>query len=280
MARFAEHNSAVAKEWRARVDLPGAWKKAANQTGTHGEAGGLYVELDCVGGRRAYLKPLKKSGHRRAAREKIAFDLAFELGATVPPVVLAENSRSDARERNVAVSLILYPQQFSWGQMKIFLAEPDGEVASTVASRIHADAASAFVLDTWLGQTDHDDHDSNIIFGYEGSEYAEGRFIFLDYAFSMGVTGGWSDEKYLPCHPAAFPKRMLAELRPGEVASALERADSIDEEVVRSIVTRVPDDFLPPAEKETICSGLLARKPKLAEALKSFSTQNKEEVNE
>jgi len=89
-------NEEIAGRWRATAIAPWAWTPARNASGTldvvvEGEAGGLMVTCPELGGRRAYMKPLKKgsrAGFERAAREKIASDLAFDLKVPVPPVVL------------------------------------------------------------------------------------------------------------------------------------------------------------------------------------------------
>ncbi len=271
MTTIAERNREISEAWRRRVELPGRWRRSSSQAGGllvagKGEAGGYFVELDAVAGRRAYLKPHKRHGWRRAAREKIASDLAGDLGVTVPPVLLAVNEAPDV-ERWVCVSLLLYPHQFSWSQIRNFLGENESPIVSELASLMSAPAARAFAFDTWLDQTDHHDHPSNIVFGYEGSDYRTGEFIFLDYAFSLGVSGGWANEGYRACQAAPFPARMCSTLSEPVLEETVQRIEATSEGQIEDVVNRIPWQWLPDAEKQVIVTGLLERRQLVRPAL-------------
>jgi len=270
----ADRNREISETWRRLVELPGRWRRSSSQAGgllvaERGEAGGYFVELDAVPGRRAYLKPLKRHGWRRAAREKIASDLAGEIGVTVPPVLLAVNEAADV-ERWACVSLLLYPHQFSWSQIRNFLGENESPIAGELASMMAAPAARAFAFDTWLDQTDHNDHPSNIVFGYEGNDYRSGEFIFLDYAFSMGVSGGWANEGFRACHAAPFPPRMCSSLNRLVLEEAVQRIEAFSGAKVEDVVNRIPWQWLPDADKQVIVAGLLERRRLVRGALQSY----------
>lgn len=265
-----DSNQRIAGEWRARVETRGGWRKTSSHAGglfdvdANGEAGGFFVELNELRGRRAYLKPLKRHDWRRAAREKIAADLAWELCITVPPVLLSINE--DARaERYVCVSLVLFPQQFSWGQLEAHMAEGEGPFAA-VRARLINQAASTFVFDTWLGQSDHQ-KPSNIVYGYEGASYADGRFVFLDYAFSMGISGNWAGDGYRRCDPAPFPAYMVENFDEGAVLRSVERVEQVSNAAVEEIVSRIPWQWLRDEERQTILTGLLARRTMVRSSL-------------
>ena len=169
------------------------WSTCANQAGVlgyvaEGESGGRFVVADRWPGRRGYMKPRRRDPdprHARAAREKICSDLAYEVGCRVPPVVLAR--REDApidEERGCCVSLVMYPRQFPWEQIKRFLdAAPPG--TEILRERLPVAAAEGLVFDTWVGQTDHaDHHPHNIVFGYmvesdASQPFAEAEYVFL-----------------------------------------------------------------------------------------------------
>jgi len=272
MATVAERNREIAREWRAIVELPGAWRRASSQAGgllvaAPGEAGGFFVEVDAVPGRRAYLKPLKKHGWRRAARGKIASDLAYEVGVSVPPVLLTVNEKVPDAERWACVSLLMYPHQFSWGQIRNFLAEGESPIVPEISALMSAPASRAIAFDTWLDQTDHNDHPSNIVFGYEGSAYQSGVFVFLDYAFSMGVSGTWKDEGFRACGPAPFPPRMCGSLSVPVLEQVISAIEAVPDDVVLDVVQRVPWQWLPDDEKQVILAGLLGRRRLVRAAL-------------
>lgn len=274
MTTVAERNREISESWRGAVELPGRWRRSSSQAGgllvaEKGEAGGFFVELDAVPGRRAYLKPLKRHGWRRAAREKIASDLAAELGVTVPPVLLAVNEAADV-ERWACVSLLLYPHQFSWSQIRNFLGENESPIASELASLLSAPAARAFAFDTWVDQTDHNDHPSNIVFGYEGNDYRAGEFIFLDYAFSMGVSGSWATEGFRACRAAPFPPRMCSSLSIPVLEETLQKIEAFSQVRIEEVVNRIPWQWLPDADKQLIVAGLLERRQLVRSALGGY----------
>ncbi len=110
-------NTEIATRWRDAVMSPHAeWKTSPNKAGyVEGMSKGFMVSC-CELDRRAYLKPIEPMGDV-AAREKIASDLAFELGVAVPPVVLARRSDLEVllggKEECVMLSLVMYQTQHS-----------------------------------------------------------------------------------------------------------------------------------------------------------------------
>ena len=112
-----------AADWRQSLVSDHAWTQCANQAGAiQEEAGGYFVEAAGFP-RRAYLKPANPhpdaANRARAAREKLASDLAFDLGLCVPPVLLANRANPPAGcESAVAVTLVMYPRQWPWEQIR------------------------------------------------------------------------------------------------------------------------------------------------------------------
>lgn len=137
-----------------------------------------------------------------------------------------------------------------------------------------APATRAFAFDTWLDQTDHNDHPSNIVFGYEGSDYQSGMFIFLDYAFSMGVSGTWKAEGYRECRPAPFPPRMCGSVNVPVLEETISQIEAVTENVLADVVNRVPWQWLPDDEKQVILAGLLGRRRLVRQALGSYLGRN------
>jgi hypothetical protein len=266
----------IAAEWRGLVDPPYNWAKCANQAGAladyrEGEGGGFFVQSDRLEGRRAYLKPRQPDAARvfcRAAREKIASDLAAEIGVCVPPVVLAHRFDAAGEENYVCVSLVMYPRQWSWAQIRAFLADRGGSpVAQAVAALVPKSAAQGIAFDTWLGQGDHADHPHNIIFGYDPNDDADRSFVFLDYAMAMGVRGAWENRGYSACPVAPFPPYMGQNLDRKALAETISVIESVPESRIRNLVGRIPPSYLPSEKGAIIADGLVERRRLIRAAL-------------
>jgi len=87
---FSPDVEALAADWRGRCETSGdEWKPTSVVGAVHGEAAGYFVTSGTVNG---YAKPSKLDTSPkpwpRAAHEKIAANLAFELGLPLPTVLL------------------------------------------------------------------------------------------------------------------------------------------------------------------------------------------------
>lgn len=266
--------------WRDEIFSPFTWRSAPSQAGTIpqvpvGEAGGLYVHCDELGSRRAYLKPRRKQRGpftNRAGREKIAADLAHDLGVRVPPVVLyIRRDAPHGEEELTCLSLVMYPKQWSWELARSYIVDPlRSETCNRIAmSKLPAAAARALALDAWVGQLDHGDHPNNIIFGYPYGAPEQGEFVFLDYSWSLGFGGGiapyanhptWADGRWADDLPIAFPPHMRRFLDRTELDHFLGKIEAFDESVLEHIVGRVPQDYIHDAERRIVLEGLVGRK--------------------
>lgn len=273
MTRWEAVAGRIAGEWRANASLPYRWRPCGNQSGVlgylvEGEGGGCFVESDAIGGRRAYMKPIRR-GYNRAAREKIASDLAYDLEVPVPPAILA--TREDARsgeERYVCASLVLFPRQFPWLQIKQYASDPTSPVAQAIGNSMPDAAARALAFDTWLAQGDHNDHPHNVVFGYNPRDGASsGSFIFLDYAFSMGCPHGWSDGKFNVCAAVPFSQTMIDYMDKAKLDACIGQIEGYPEDRLAGITGRIPGTHLPAPEAEKIQESLLARRALVRQAL-------------
>jgi hypothetical protein len=267
----------IAAEWHEAVFIPYAWRKCANQAGVvgslaPGEGGGFFVECDRVG-RRAYLKPTRTDpnpSRARAAREKIAADLAYELGVPVPPVVLGERHEHGSDERYVSVSLVMYPRQWSWRQTKGLIPDA-GEAGRLVRAALPLSAARGLVFDAWLDQTDHaDGHDHNIVFGYDPAAIENNCLIFLDYAMSLGWGGRWAKEGYKHTDPPPFPPFLSNFLDKSVLADTIEAIERFPTQRIEHLVSRIPDTHLAQQERPMIIDGLNHRRSTVRTILKSY----------
>ncbi len=267
---------ATVHPWREHAVSPWSWRHSPNQAGasvhpTKGEAGGLYVVSDDLGGCRAYLKPLCRPNHEgqvRAAREKIVSDIAHDLGVSVPPVLLYDRGGTPSgEERFVCVSRVMYPRQWSWQETKqlIIGSDQDDRATKIVTAALAQEPARAFALDAWVGQPDHDDHPHNIVFGYQPSATPEGHFVFLDYAWSLGYARGdspynWDGEGWNKTIAPPFPPHMLRFLDKGVLDETVARIENMEDKAIKEVVERIPGPFLPEDQRTTILNGLLGRK--------------------
>ena len=277
--------------WRDYVMSPWSWTRASNQAGNlptpvKGEAGGFDVTSAALGGRRAYLKPLRRGAtpaHARAAREKIASDLAHDLGVRVPPVVLYQRQGFPSGEEEfVCVSLVMHRRQWSWQLMhsRILSASADDEERKIAMLTMPKAAAQGLALDTWLQQLDHGGpdgkrgHPHNIIYGYDGAPET-GEYVFLDYAFSLGfplqpanenawANGGWKNELFPP-----FPAFMLRWLDKDELEAKVSGIESYDDSAISTLVGRLPETHLAKDQQQIIIDGLIGRKKLVRKILSS-----------
>jgi hypothetical protein len=263
-------NVEIAAQWRTTCISPYVWRPDGDQHGVKtGEAGGYRVVADGFP-RRGYLKPANAHGdeavHARAAREKIASDLAFDLNLKVPPAVLTSREQPPAGcTPYVVVSLIMYPQQWTWSEVR-GLAIEQSPLGAAMAGAL-ARCTSLLAFDTWLGQTDHGDHPDNVIWGYNPTRLGESAIIFLDYANSMGFNGEWANDGWQNVAAAPWPPRMLDHIAPAELQQTVERIEGFSQDAIREVVNRIPDPFLAAEHKTAITAGLIGRRALVAGAL-------------
>lgn len=266
-------NDELAALWRREVTLGCRWNESTSQSGVlgdvqEGEAGGLFVTTDRWPARRAYMKPRRLDPdprRARAAREKICADLAHEVGCNVPPVVLARREgRPHGEERACSVSLVMYPRQFSWEQVKKFVeAGPPG--TELLRDRLPVAAAKGVAFDTWVGQTDHNDHPHNIVFGFLPPDDAsqpivDGNYVFLDFAMALGWGGGWEGQSWNVLGIAPFPPAMQAAIDRSTLGGILDQIENVSDDTISGVVRRIPDDYLVPEQREVILRGLIGRR--------------------
>ncbi len=262
-------NEEIAKDWRTRAVSTLKWMRCSNQTGLiEGEAGGYYVEAEGFH-RRGYLKPA--NAHQdaaevsRAAREKIAADLAYDLGLPVPPVQLTyRENPPPGCETAVAVSLIMYPAQHAWETIRDIPVN-QAPIGLAVAQAM-SNCSPMFVFDTWVAQTDHNDHPHNIVWGYDPKTLSDSRIIFLDFAFSMGCRGEWENGGWRTITKAGFPAKMLNHLNSDSVLETIHKISDLNDTQIQEVIMRIPKSHLDEEQKEYIYQGLIGRKPLLYQA--------------
>jgi hypothetical protein len=262
-------NGEISKLWRAEVVSTLPWAKSASQIGIiHGqECSGHYVTAPGIG-RRAYLKPLKllEDHAQRAvpAREKIASDLAYDLGLPVPPAVLVPSPGS--LPAGAVVSLVLYPFQWAWEQVRWLT--PDDSVTAAAMNKVLAESAAAMlVFDTWVGQTDHDDHPHNIVWGYDTGDPTVSQIVYLDFARALGCENTWAGGAWTDLVEAPFPRKLRSLATNEAIEQAIDRVLQLSADSIRGVVHRIPNDYLDINQKCIIAEALLGRRDALKSTL-------------
>jgi len=157
----------------------------------------------------------------------------------------------------------MYPRQFSWEQVKKFVeAGPPG--TELLRDRLPIAAAKGVAFDTWVAQTDHNDHPHNIVFGFVPGDASEpivdGDYLFLDYAMALGWGGGWEGEGWNALGIAPFPPAMQAAIDRSTLGGILDQIENVSDETISAVVNRIPDDYLVPEQRAVILRGLIGRR--------------------
>lgn len=238
-----------------------------------GQHGGYFACSPAFPGRVVHLKPRFKTTYPVAAREKIASDLAHDLNVPVAPVVLSIIQEppplAPARCREVALSLRMFRQAEPWSLVRGRITGRIGARGFGMGDRARRaaviDAARAFVFDVWVGQYDHtNNHTSNFIYGFDESTGPDGAFSFFDYEMALGAFN-WPPID----PPIRFPPELLALVSREEVTNTVDRITQFPANSIRTIVGRIPEQFLHREEGERIVSGLMERRPQLRAAVDS-----------
>ncbi len=225
----------------------------------------------------AYMKPLIKSAlHPRAAYEKIASDLAFEVTINLPPVALyrrpdlaeLDDPSPDGEARLVALSLV---PRIRWEWRFLFdCSRADGGMPSSLpalaelARQVLAASSGVVAFDAWLGNTDRNNTRNALLArGDDGSC----EMLFIDYAITMDYDGKWGQGEFQAYHRLELPAFFAACIRKDEVEAATTRIGNLANDVIREIVGRIPDDFLGVEHRSQLVDWLLWRKEKLRPAL-------------
>ena len=149
---------ALKKKWRNDLFSTDPWVRNPVDQFVPGDSRGFRVKHASVpyGG---YLKPTKSRAEKNpslAAHEKIAADLAADLGLPVPPVLLYD--RPDAptsEESRCCVSLVMYPKQTAW--RLLFKSETEvrtKEIVGKDTAAWLAPYSGMHVFNLWVGQVD------------------------------------------------------------------------------------------------------------------------------
>jgi len=262
------------KRWREEVWLDHDWKFDRHRQSSPGILDGMWIAHDPLfAPYGAYLKPTNKCTYPAAAREKIAADLAHDVGVPVAPVILTDAPPSfGSPQKEACVSLVTHPKQppYSWaldGSM------PLTPVVELMCSRAKEACSKIVVFDMWIGNYDRNTLD-NIVYGEDEDAPERAAFCAIDHSSSMGGCGrvstwrgdGWSDMQRLP-----FPPVLESHLDKATMLSAAIAIHSVLDSEIRHCVERIPERYMSSAIKNETVNGLLGRKQLLRAFVLQFS---------
>lgn len=103
----------------------------------------------------------------------------------------------------------------------------------------------------------------NIVFGYVLGDDpkqppVEAEYVFLDFAMALGWGGLWEGDGAQAMGAAPFPPGMIEAIDTISLGGMLDRIESITDATIAGIVNRIPDDYLPAAQREVIASGIFS----------------------
>lgn len=261
---FPPATEQIAIDWRSQSVTILNWQ---GQAISHqaGEASGFFVTCGSLSG---YAKPGKNqppvAQHCRAAHEKIASDLAFELGLPVPPAILwIRSAVPSGCEQYCCVSALPFVNANPWRE-----ARKIPGVMNRLLPQIGTYASAIAAFDTWVGNTDRA-NEGNLLVTEDVSEVpAILRVAYIDYANSL--TFGWNDAVSAETVRAVAHYPSEAPCDESAMAEAIDRIEALPDDRIQAIVARVDHTFVPSPKRAIIETALMDRKAKIRSALKSM----------
>jgi hypothetical protein len=243
---FAKPDEDVADLWSKETLTSEVWT-LAGPIGT-GESGSIHIMSEA--GLRGACKPaFGPDGTPRAAHEKIAADLAYQLKLSVPACSLWADPQSGG---HYSISAWAFDQAMKWGEVRANLTLAFLQSAAPAFS-------AARVFHTWIDDQDHNGNDGNVIVDVSSSDDRPG-VAFIDHAFSMSRNPNFASSAVQPLGVHYVPQ----DLSDAEaIAKMISYINELEASMIEDIVRRVPTQFLPSERADGIIQGLLSRRPEL-----------------
>jgi HipA-like protein len=257
----------LAGNWRSELFSDLSWRPTAEER-PGGESQGFFVTDSRL---RAYLKPSKGepaiSQHPRAAHEKIAADLAFDLNLPVPPALLVDGTKCGGADRAAVVSLVMFPEVHKWSHATATPAA--AAIAHHLLRSTNRTWSGMIAFDTWIANSDRN-NPSNVLVGTDiDASPNSSRIIFCDFAHSM-VHSQWADGSWQRVTGASFLDVLLQCYDRASAIDVAERIKVFPDEEIRNIVDRIPTDYLSPENKALIIKALCHRKEMVPSVVAEF----------
>jgi hypothetical protein len=257
--RFHADAELLATAWRSscETDATDEWRLAPRVGTKPKTTAGYFVSCGTVNG---YAKPKKidrsPSPNPRAAHEKIAADLAYDLGLPVPPVKLHrwQGAPPHGDQPFVAISLVPFLNVYRWEEIENF---PD--ICQQMKLSL-SEVASAFVpFDTWLDNNDRVNNGNLLVSNDSVDPNRPLRVAYLDHSNSMMKVWAIRDFKEVVSRPIYPTEREDADI--GAMGAILAKIEAMEDRRIREIVGQIHDDFIPAEQKTLIIDALIYRRP-------------------
>jgi hypothetical protein len=260
-------NATIARVWRGLPVSADDWERDGTQVARPGEAGGFWMKCTQTG-RFAWAKPATNDpGQPRAAREKIASDLAHELGLSVPPVLLHRlpSPNDSSAILPICLSLACYPKQHQLGDL-FDCSREDGGTKPALHQFFgnFASLSEIAAFDAWLANEDRGEQ--NILLGYEERPGAAGELLFVDFAYSMRWDSTTLNTFGLHVNRPFYRNYIKREA----TVQAAEKISKLPDEEIHAIVDRIPNDFIAEGARRLLVEGVISRKNLLCGAFTSW----------
>jgi hypothetical protein len=262
---FSDDIETLASAWRARAETTDEWRHTSVAGSAGGEASGYFVTSGALNG---YAKPSKidtdSNAWPRACHEKIASDLAFDLGLPLVPVLLhrwrAAPPQGD--QPFVAISLFPFLNTHKW---QVIEAVP--ALAQQMKLELKVVASALIPFDTWLDNGDRVNAGNLLVSKDQADPTKPLRIAYIDYANSMLCV--WRNSPFTNVTPRPVYPTDQSDVEVSVVEDMLKRIESLSVDPIKDIVTRIPGDFATDGQRRTIIDGLLDRQSKVRSALKA-----------
>jgi hypothetical protein len=253
---FSGQNMLILDSWSRTACSDHTWE-LGDPVG-FGESGSRKIIRD--DGVMGFAKPAFEATnyYPRAAHEKIACDLAHEIGVPVPPVTLWRNPAPKGSAGDLyAISVNAFSQFMNWHQFGPYLTE---EFKSAVAPAM----AAGFVFHNWIDDTDHHVANGGNVVVDSNCSADNPSIAFIDHAFSLSCRWSAATAQISPIPQYYIDQNKLPVEVLKDVVGKVER---VSEQKIREIVTRIPVMYLSELNAELIIRCLLTRQTELARAL-------------
>ena len=260
---FTKEIEALARRWRDTVLTDDEWQLKTDIKDPGTAAKPIWVcTKSIVGVAKPGHSDVPTTEHPFAAYEKIAADLAYDLKLPIPPVVLWDRGDvPDGQQQYAAISAVPFPNTRQWGEVR-----DDPHFGPLIRNRMSRAASAMCVFDTWVQNQDHNNHTGNLLVSFDFDTSPHLRLAYIDYAYALAYawsSQGWKNTTCIPLyHPEIKPKFEVMRV-------VIEQIGKMPTSVIREVVERTPEGFCPRGHKGTITDGLLDRRSRLTEIVRT-----------